>query len=279
MAQGTQEVFAYLDYRRFLRDRFDLEKQRSAAFSYRYVARKVGVRTPGHLKRIIDGERRLTDTMALRYAKVFRLSGVEERYFASLVRFNNATSTTAREAAYRELAQFRRFREFHRLEGHQADFCAHWYIPAIRELVACKGFRDDAGWIANTLRPQITQREAAAALRTLLELGLLRRTEEGLAQCSPTVTTGAQTQWVHVIRYHRAMLERASESIDVFPAAERDLSAVTLAVPTDAIPALKARLAEFRKNLLADYEDTTNAQQIVQLNMQLFPLTARGGDE
>lgn len=275
VTRPSQEVFAYLDYRSFLRERFAFEKERSAVFSYRYVSRKVGVRSPAHLKRIIDGERRLTDAMALRYAQVFRLSDEEQRYFASLVRFNNAKSTTAREAAYKELSQFRSFREFHRLEEHQADFCAHWYIPAIRELVVCRGFQDDAAWIAKALRPEITAREATAALRTLLELGLLARTNHGLVQASPTVTTGAQTQWVHVIRYHRAMLERASESIDVFAAAQRDISAVTLAVPADAIVELKERIAAFRRSLLSEYEGTENAEQLLQLNIQLFPLSAR----
>lgn len=274
MAELTKDVFHYLDYRAFLRDRFEVEKTRSAAFSYRYVARRVGVKTPGHLKRIVDGERRLTEPMALRYAELFQLSPNESRYFVSLVRFNNASHSDERQVAYEELAKFRRFVAIHKVDTRQAEFCREWYMPAIRELVACEGFREDPSWIAQAMRPAITVRQAKKALKTLEDLGLLQRVDGCLVQTDTSVTTGSQTHWVHVIKYHRSMLERASECIDEFPAAERDLSSVTLAVPDSAIGEIKLKMAAFRRELLAEYGARTDGERICQVSMQLFPLSA-----
>lgn len=279
MAELSKDVFHYLDYRAFLRDRFEVEKARSTAFSYRYVARRVGVKTPGHLKRIVDGERRLTESMALRYAELFRLSPNESRYFVSLVRFNNATQSDEQQVAYEELAKFRRFVAIHKVDTRQADFCREWYMPAIRELVACEGFVEDPAWIAKTMRPAITVRQAKKALKTLEDLGLIRRVDGRLTQTDATVTTGSQTHWVHVIQYHRSMLERASECIDEFPAAERDLSSVTLAIPDGAILEIKEKMAAFRRELLAEYGARVDGQRICQVSMQLFPLSeAIAGD-
>lgn len=275
MQASDIDVFRYLDYREFLRDRYAAEKQRSPKFSYRYFSRRVGVRSPGHLKRVMDGERSLTNTMVERYAQAFGMSTGESQYFGALVSFNDAATSKDRERAYQALTGFRKYRQMHQLDLRQGDFCAYWYIPAIRELVVCDGFREDPQWVAAQLRPTISVKEAQAALDTLLELGLLTRDEDGrLRQQDATVSTGAQTQWVHVTRYHRAMLERASESIDVFPAAERDLSSVALALPKDALPHLKRRLAEFRKELLSDYSVEEDAERVVQVSMQMFPLSA-----
>ncbi|MFT5359423.1 MAG: hypothetical protein ACI9KE_006666 [Polyangiales bacterium] len=147
-------------------------------------------------------------------------------------------------------------------------------MPAIRELVACEGFREDPAWIAQAMRPAITARQAKKALKTLEDLGLLQRVDGRLVQTDATVTTGAQTHWVHVIKYHRSMLERASECIDEFPAAERDLSSVTLAVPDSAIGEIKVKMAAFRRELLAEYGARTDGERICQVSMQLFPLSA-----
>lgn len=268
-------VYHYLNYREFLRDSFEAEKKRSPSFSYRYVARHVGVRTPGHLKRIIDGERRLTDELAPRYADTFHLRGRERSYFVSLVRFNNAKQSAAREAAYLDLTKFRGFAEIHQLDTNQAAFCREWYIPAIRELVTCDHFVDDPAWIAGQLQPRISVANARRALRTLLDLKLLARVDGRLVQTSATISTGVQPQSLHIAGYHRAVLERASECIDEFPAAERDLSALTLCVPDAAIDELKDRMAVFRQELLAEYGSRTDGTRVCTLSMQLFPMNRK----
>jgi uncharacterized protein (TIGR02147 family) len=278
MSAARPSVFRYLDYREYLRDFYRSEKQRRRTFSYRSFSRRIGVKSPGHLKRVVDGERNLTGTMALKYAKVIGLKSDEARYFSALVQFNNATSSSDRDDAYGTLVTFRRYREAHRLDVRHAEYCSHWYVPAIRELAARPDFRNDPEWIAAELRPAISAKEAAAALETLFELGFLRDEGGVIRQRSPVVSTGTQTDWVHVARYHRAMMQRASEAIDNFPAEERDLSSVTLCVPKSDLPGLKKRVAQFRRSLLSHYEDRPS-EQVVQVNIQLFPLSNAPEDD
>ena len=273
MAQRVLDVFRYLDYRLFLADFYRLGKGRG--FSYRGFSRAARLRSPNYLKLIIEGQRNLTAEMAERFAAACRLTGDEAEYFVELVRFSQATSDAERNQAYRRLSGFQRYRQAQRLELAHAAYHASWYAPAIRELVGSPGFREDPQWIGQRLLPPVSSRQVARALESLLTLGLIERNDAGeLAQRAAVVSTGAQTASMHIGNYHRAMLKRAANAIEEVPAARRDISSLTLRVRESSIPQLKSRLARFRRELLELEECESEGDQVLQLNLQLFPLTS-----
>ncbi len=268
------DVFEYLDYRAYLRDVYTARRDAGRPLSFRAFSRKAQLRSPNYLKLVMDGERNLTEVMAERFADALTLTGDGRQYFVDLVAFTQATSHDARSLAYERLTRSRRFRRVHHLDMAQADYHAHWYLPAIRELVALPGFVEDPAWVAAQLVPRITKRQAEDALRTLEALGLLRRNANGqLAQTDGIVSTGTETRGLHIGAYHRAMLDRAKAAIELVPAAERDLSALTLALGAEGILRLKARLARFRRELLELSELENEPTQVVQVNFQVFPLS------
>jgi uncharacterized protein (TIGR02147 family) len=169
---------------------------------------------------------------------------------------------------------YKRYREAHRLDASHAEYHACWYVPAIRELVGCDAFQEDARWIANAMLPPIKPSEAASALTLLLKLGLLERDAAGkLRQTSAIVSTGAEVRGVHIVRYHTEMIARAAQSLDRVPAAERDISALTLTVSERGLARLKQRIQEMRRELLSMAESEAERTRVVQLNVQLFPLS------
>jgi uncharacterized protein (TIGR02147 family) len=274
------DVFAYLDYRSFLRDHYIEQKARGRGFSYRAFSRRAGLRSPNYLKLVIDGERNLTEQMSVRFAQACDLEGEESDYFCDLVAFNQATGATESAQRYAKLTGLRRYRQTHKLELAQDAYHSKWYYPAIRELAARSDFSDDPRWIASVLRPKIRPREAKKALEVLIELGLLKRDEDGMvAQSEPIVSSGAETRNVHMVSYHRTMLEQASRSMDLFTGAQRDISSLTLCVSNDGLERLKQRIQRFRRELLELSALEDDPEQVVQMNFQLFPLSARRGEE
>lgn len=271
------DVFGYLDYRAFLRDTYTVRKAEGRGFSYRAFSRRAGLRSPNHLKRVIDGERSLSPEMATRYASALGLQGEQATGFLDLVAFGEARTDAERNAAYERLQSRRRYRKAQRLDVAHAAYHGHWYVPAIRELVGADGFEPDPTSIARRLLPPITAAEAARALDTLLELGLVEHTEDGgLRQTDKVVTTGAETRGLHVRNYHRAMLERAAAAMEVVPAPQRDISSLTFTADDDTLDEIKGRIQAFRRELIALVSERTG-ERVVQLNLQLFPLS-RSGD-
>ncbi|HKU42222.1 MAG TPA: TIGR02147 family protein [Polyangiales bacterium] len=266
------DVFRYLDYRSFLADFYAAKKRRG--FSYRAFSRSARLGAPNYLKLVITGKRNLTAQMAERFASSCGLRGDAAAYFQNLVEFNQATTAAERNASYRQLSRFRRYRDAHKLERAHAAYHSTWYLPAIRELCASPSFREDPAWLASVLRPPIKTSEAKHALELLLELGLLVRTADGrLQQNEPVVTTGPETRHMNIRNYHTEMLRRAIDAIEVVPAKERDISSLTLCLGPEGLARFKQRIAEFQQELIDLAEHEAERSQAVQVNFQLFPLS------
>jgi uncharacterized protein (TIGR02147 family) len=267
-------VYGYLDYRAFLRDFYSAKKLASRSFSYRAFSKKAGVASPNYLKLVIEGSRSLSPKMAERFAQAAGLDHDGSRYFVHLVGFNQAKLSTEKAQFYDKLAAFKSYRLAHKLELAHAAYYTDWFMPAIRELAASAQFREDPEWIADQLLPKITPLQAQRALETLVELGLLVRTAQGkLVQADALLSTGPETRGLHIAAFHRAMTQRAIESIDLVPAAERDISSLTMCLGRDGFLKLKERLQRFRRELLELSALEAHPEQVVQLNFQLFPLS------
>lgn len=273
-SEVAPDVFYYLDYRAFLRDLYAHKKAEGRGFSYRSFARRAKLGSPSFLKLVIEGQRNLSLEMAGRFANALGLVGDAADYFRVLVELNQAEDSTTRDSAYDRLTAFRGYRNAQRLDAAHAEYHAHWYLPAIRELATRPDFDADPAWVAERMRPAITVTEAKKALEVLLELGLLVRREDGrVTQGEAVLTTGAETRGVHIFRYHRAMIGRASASLDEIPGAERDISAVTLCLGPAGMEKLKEKVRAFRREIIQLATQEKRARDVVQVNVQIFPLS------
>lgn len=271
---SAPDVFVYHDYRAFLGDWYESRKALGRV-SYRAFARRAGIGSPSYLKLVMEGRRNLSDEMAARFARACSLADDAQGFFCELVRFNQASCPAERGAAYARLRSYRRYRELHPLEVARDEYHSHWYLPAIREMALRPDFRDDPAWIASQLVPPIKPSEAASAITTLLELGLLVRTEEGrLAQGSAALVASADVPAsMHLRNYHRQMIARAAEALDTLPREQRDVSSVTLAVDEATAARIADAIVGFRRQLLELSALAERPSRVVQVNIQLFPLT------
>jgi len=271
------DVFRYTDYREFLRAYYALRKTRKPGISLRAFSRRAGLKSPNYLKLVIDGDRNLTSGLALRFAEAAGLHGEGIEYFCALVAFNQSKSAKERELQFTRLREFRRYRQTHKLDVAQEAYHAHWYIPAIRELCARADFVDDPKWIAKTLLPSITPTQARRAIATLCALGLLVRDERGrLRQADPLIETQDVPLGHQVVRYHREMMRLASESLERVPREEREIASLTLCISQRAMRELKTELERIEQQLLQRFP-SEDAERVVQVNFQMFPLSIRNG--
>lgn len=267
-------MFAFDDYRAFLRAYYAQHKAAGRGFSLRAFSRRAGLTSSNYLKLVMDGDRNLSPEMATRFASACGLEEEAGEFFCELVALGQAKGHAARERAYQRLKSFRRFRQVHPLDDAYEAYHAEWYIPAIRELAARRDFRADPKWIAATLLPAITSRQAAHALSVLEKLALLVRDADGcLRQAHALVATPDRPLGHHVIRFHRTMMERAAAAIDLVPREQREIASLTLCLSPSRMGALKRRLEQLRAELLHEFTADADAVRVVQLNLQMFPLS------
>lgn len=273
MTAFTKKVFEYLDSRQFLRDYYAHHKEHEYGFSYRVLARRAGCRSSNFAHLVLQGKRNLSEASALRFAEACGLKGAEVEYFADLVAFNQAQSQREKEHCYERLTKHAQFRRVHKLTEAQGAYFSKWYIPAIRELAARPDFRADPAWLSQMLVPSISEAQAKRALATLNTLGLLVEGASGKVTRVEGLLSSAGPLGHHLVAFHRKMLERASEAIELIDREEREIASLTVCVSEQRMMELKEEIRAFRKRLLQTAEADDRPERVVQIGFQLFPLS------
>jgi uncharacterized protein (TIGR02147 family) len=266
-------IYKYDNYRIFLRDLYEHRKRVDRYFSYRFFSGKAGFRSPNFLKLVIEGKRNISPGSVEKFVHALKLNKKAADFFRILVHLNQARTVDEKRIYAEQLMRFRPFRYIHPLKREQYDYYSQWYNIPIRELTELPTFVEAPDWIAKHLIPPISPLQARKALDLLVQLGLLRRDESGrLVQTDAFVTTGDEVTSTSITHYHREMIRKGAEAIDRFPAAERDISSVTMSLSKEKFKEIKSLIQKFRKELLAIANQEQHPEGVYQVNFQLFPL-------
>jgi len=93
------------------------------------------------------------------------------------------------------------------------------------------------------------------------------------SKTTASLTTGPQVRSIAVANYHKAMMARASESIERFPADKRDISSLTISASEGTVSAIVAKITEIRREFLEMSDADKNSRKVIQVNFQVFPVS------
>ena len=267
------DVLLYTNYRVFLRDYYEFKKKTVPAFSLRFFAEKAGLSSHAHLKLTIDGKRNITKNTVVKLIHGLGLDGQRAVYFESLVFFNQAQTDADKQVYYAQLLKASPRSKLHKMDKAQFRIFREWHHSAILEMVALKDFRPIPDWISKRLGGLITPAQVTESLKLLVEVGLLVKTANGYRQRDPLITTDDEVQDLMVKMYHLQMLKLSADMLSTLPGPQRDVSALTFSIKREDFPNLKKHLQLMRKELLDFSAKAGEAEEVVQVNIQLYPLT------
>lgn len=157
----------------------------------------------------------------------------------------------------------------------QANYFTQWYYVAIRELASRSDFEANPQWIADQLTPSITIGQARRALAALLQLGMLEQDGDGRVVLTEKLVRAEGPIGHQLAGFHRMMLKRAIEAIEIVERSERDISALTVCVSEERMHELMREVRKFRARLLQLAERDDTPERVVQLGFQVFPLSRK----
>lgn len=268
-------VTEYLNYREFLQDFYLSKKKENASYSYRVFINKGGLGSPSHLKMVIDGSRNLTHSTVPKYVKAigFRKKN-DSQFFETLVKYNQEENADQKITFFNELMSLKKKQGLSLLEKHQFDLLSHWFFVAIYVLVDLKDFRNDVEWISLRLRKRVTAKQVTEALSALENLKLIAKDDvKGYRQTSGALSTDEDLRALSTHKYHTQMIELALESLKNDAREHREFNGVTLSISMDKLPLLKEKIRQFRKEINEMTSNLSDADQVYQLNVQLFSIT------
>jgi uncharacterized protein (TIGR02147 family) len=272
-------LYNYHDFKVFLQDIFEYLKRSTYRFSMRKIAVLMGYSTPNLFQQILNGKRKLNDDGILRIAQFLELNKNETYFFKNLVKMGQAEKHEEKDIFYRKLSKAPRYGVLNKNSKDTYRYYSHWYYPIIRELVTTTDFVPDPSWVARRVSPPITPSEADRALRDLVKIGQLRKTDNGFEQVSSISTTGEEVSSVAVTNFHKAMIVKAAESLDRFPHTKRNISSLTFASSQETYKAIVKEIFALQQKIIAMLENETFPSDVYQMNFQIFPCTIQSNKD
>lgn len=265
-------VFEYENPNEFLRDLINEAKVKNSIVSYRYISNKTKI-DASNIAKVVQGKRNLSIGMARELAHFFKLKKRDGRYLESLVKLAKTSDDLKRQQIFNDLMKIRNVSP-QKIEAKQYDLYQKWYHMAILAQLHYFEFTDDYKRLAMSLDPEISEKKAKESIDLLMELGLIKKNDDGkFIHTHTLISTGEEWRSIAIKTFQRDMLELALRSLDHHHQQHRDISTITITGSHEDIEKIKSETKKFRKNVLRIAEDSEVCEHVYQLNVQLFPLT------
>lgn len=101
------DLFRYENYRTYLKDFYESQKEKNRSYSYKVFANRAKLGSPNYLKLVIDGDRRITEKNLSGFIRGLGLKSNEAEYFTLLVHFQESTDPEQKNKIHAELVEKR----------------------------------------------------------------------------------------------------------------------------------------------------------------------------
>lgn len=162
--------------------------------------------------------------------------------------------------------------DFQEMSLDTFEVISDWYHYAILSLLDLPMALFEAQWISTQLG--ITKAEAKAAMERLKRLELVEEDEKGRwRQSGKPIKIDNKISTTATKKFHKQLLDRASQSIDTDPIALRDFSSLTFTMDPSQVEYARKRLRDFRRQLMAELESQGQPSSVYNMTIQLYPVT------
>ena len=236
---------------------------------------KAGLKSPSHLKSVIDNKRNLTDNTISKYIVALNFSNSKEAsYFKLLVKYNQEESLEKKEGYFELLMEEKRKKGLTLIELAQYNFLANWHNVALYVLLDMANYTLNDTKLLKIFSGKISSVDLEESFSTLIVLNLIKENEEGFyKQTNGAISTLDEVKSMAARKYHKKMNELANLSLDDDKLEKREFNGVTLPINFKKIPLIKEKIRKFRKEINALASAYSDPTHVYQLNIQLFPLT------
>jgi uncharacterized protein (TIGR02147 family) len=241
------------------------------------MAKELGFPSPNYIKLVMDGNRNIGLRSIDRLMRGLHLDDKEQEYFSYLVFFCQAKTTVEKNYYYGLMSAVRAPFTASTITTEAYRFYNEWYHCVVRELVVRETPPVDFSAVAAKFRPHITATQVKKSVDLLLELGFIKRNDDGsYTQSSNILTTDREVISIGIRNYHLKMIDFGKESIDTVSKEQREISSLTLCISDEGMLRIKKRIQDFEDEILQIAREDTNVKNVYQVNFQFFPLAGEG---
>ncbi len=257
--------YRFRDYRSYLKAIFELRKQRNASYSIRAFARDLAFH-PSRLSLVL---RRLSHLSLASLQKILTRLDLPEpdRHYLIVLHQRDHSPATQRPALLREqetLRQANRFQRFDQSLLKRLDW-RHFVCLFLLEETRPTPTPESVAQ-----RMQISPKLLRKLITELQDSGMLQSKH---SDCNTSLHTFAEESSAAIRKFHRGLIERGLEAMDVLPIQERYVRSLIVQIPNHRYQVLVRLIEEFLQHCYDHVDDSDQPQdEIFALSVQLFPL-------
>ena len=271
-------IFDHSDAGRYLKAVYEEIRRIQKSYTVEAFSDFFGFGSNNTMAQIHSGHRKISDKAAERIAQALRLNRVEKTYFMTMVKIRHAESSVERD---RLLALVLELQARHNDESNNnkaLEFFNSWVHSVVFEVLSMNDALS-ASDVCNRIMPDVKESAVEKSLIFLESIGLVEsRTEQNstvqkFIKIKKDFSLGKAVPGLAIVRYHQEMLNLAKDSLMTSAPNERDVSSVTIAVSPEQVELIKDEIDRFRKYLLLLSSVEQSDTRVMQVNLQLFPLS------
>ncbi|MGE0764606.1 MAG: TIGR02147 family protein [Bdellovibrionales bacterium] len=280
------QLAAYSDYRVYLRDFYEYKRRQTSGsirpYSYATFSAGADIRSPNYLKMIIEGQRNLSNDMVKKFAKALGLTKDETEEFSALVDYSQATDPLDRNQHLKKLSELRAQRQVKsgEIKAEALDKVPSWVTWVLYALAEQKDAKFDYDRLYEIMKGKAQRDDIRRSLGRLVQSGdLTIDPETGDINKGRELISGSEDIPVALVRKLQSeLIYMALEALFQENIQDREFGAMTVALTEEEFEQLKFELRQFRKRWFKDVavkRKSGKGDRVFQMNIQLFPLTAR----
>lgn len=266
-------LYAYTDYREYIRDFLLEKKKKNSGYSSRCAAEKCGVPS-GTFTRILNGTRGIGGSVLPKIIEWLGLRHREEAYFRLLLKFQQCSDSVEKENLYNELLVFRKQMR-HCIPDDKFHFFEQWYYVALFELIKIVPDVSDPGQLGSFLEPTVSGAKVEVALEVLEKAGFLRKKDQGYMATGTFLSTGDRWESAAIQSFQKMMATLGADALVRFPKKERDISTLSVSLGEENFNRVTEIIREAREKIRQIENSETLPEKVYQVNFQVFPLSRK----
>jgi uncharacterized protein (TIGR02147 family) len=274
------QIWAYTDFRAYLRDWFAYKRGLHTKYSIRWHAKRVGL-SDGTVHNLLK-DRTPEEKTEAKLIEMMGLDAAEAEYFRGLVKVARASSIEGAAEATRALMSLGGGRSRKVIEGAIERYASGWLNHVVRELALMEDLDERPEVIAARVVPSVSPEEVAECLERLIGWGLLQRGfDEKLRPVTVRTDAGLALPLETGRPYYDDVLKITRDLLHELPGSERFFSSAVFPLDLAQLQVLKPIIYDALKKItdVADALPRSPQAEVVQLGIQLIPLTRRAPAE
>jgi len=266
-------IFNYNNFRLYLSDYYIYRHHQDKSFTKSFICKKLGLpNTRSYFGDIVRGKY-LSSIKVPLFIILLKLDKNEATFFRALVNFNQADDPDERELLFDQLISLNQTPHSILSSKKIFKYYKEWYNPVIRALLHVIDFKSEYAYLAKTVYPPITVKQATESIRLLMSLGLIHRTDEGFLKPTTNVlSTGSFNKAELVTQYQLECLKHARKVIVHKNQQPRRIITKMMGISREAYVKIEKKIEKINAEITSlVHKDENPADRVYQLTIQLLP--------